>query len=121
VRCRPRVVIAHVRCERLCPQWQSAARRVEALLRQAVRASRAVEGVNRVVRRHQGRHRHVSQGLLKLKRLDWNGRVFREGKRKGRSPYELLGLHLPRSNWRQLLQMAPEELEQKLLTQSVRA
>jgi hypothetical protein len=30
-------------------------------------------------------------------------------------------LHLPRSKWWQLLQMAPEELEQKLLTQSVAA
>jgi len=47
----------------------------------------------------------------------WNCRVFREGKRKGQSPYDLLGLHLPSSDWWQLLQMAPAELEQKLLTQ----
>src|SRR5262249_55329731 len=66
---------------------------------------------------HQGRHRHVSQGLLDLKRLYWNCRVFREGKRKGKSPYDLLGLHLPISDWWQLLQMAPEELEQKLFAQ----
>src|SRR5262244_77293 len=66
---------------------------------------------------HQGRQRHMSQGLLDLKRLYWNCRVFREGKRKGKSPYDLLGLHLPSSNWWQLLQMAPEELAQKLLTQ----
>jgi hypothetical protein len=121
VRFRQLVVIEQVLCERLCPQWQSAYRRVDALLRHAVRASSAVECVNSVVRMHQGRHRHVSQGLLDLKRLYWNCRVFREGKRKGQSPYDLLGLHLPRSNWWQLLQMAPEELEQKLLTQSVGA
>jgi hypothetical protein len=30
-------------------------------------------------------------------------------------------LHLPRSDWWQLLQMAPEELKQKLLTQQVGA
>jgi hypothetical protein len=59
----------------------------------------------------------VSQGLLDLKRLYWNCRVFREGKRTGKRPYELLGLHLPSSNWWQLLQMTPEELAQKLLTQ----
>ena len=106
-----------VLCERLCPQWQSAYRWVDELLRHAVRASSAVECVNSVVRMHQGRHRHVSQGLLDLKRLYWNCRVFREGKRKGKSPYELLGLHLPSSNWWQLLQMPPEELAQKLLTQ----
>jgi len=79
-------------------------------------------GINSsVVRMHQGRHRHVSQGLLDLKRLYWNCHVFREGKRKGQRPYDLLGLHLPSSNWWQLLQMAPEELEQKLLTQQVGA
>ena len=117
MRLRQLVVIEQVLCERLCPQWQSAYRRVEELLRHAVRASSAVECVNSVVRMHQGRHRHVSQGLLDLKRLYWNCRVFREGKRKGKSPYALLGLHLPSADWWQLLQMAPEELEQKLLTQ----
>jgi hypothetical protein len=117
IRLRPLVVIEQVLCERWCPQWQSAYRRVDELLQHTVRASSAVECVNSVVRMHQGRHRHVSQGLLDLKRLYWNCRVFREGKRKGKSPYALLGLHLPSSDWWQLLQMTPEELEQKLLTQ----
>ena len=117
MRLRQRVVIEQVLCERLCAQWQSAYRCVDELLRHAVRARSAVEGVNSVVRMPQGRHRHVSQGLLDLKRLYWNCRVFREGKRTGKSPYELLGLHLPSSDWWQLLQRAPEELEQKLLTQ----
>jgi hypothetical protein len=117
LRLRQLVVIEQVLCERLCPQWQSAYRRVDELLRYAVRASSAVECVNSVVRMQQGRHRHVSQEMLDLKRLYWNGRVFREGKRKGKSPYALLGLHLPSSDWWQLLQMAPAELEQKLLTQ----
>src|SRR5499427_3090522 len=117
LRLRQLVVIEQVLCERLCPQWQSAYKRVDELLRYAVRASSAVECVNSVVRMQQGRHRHVSQGLLDLKRLYWNCRVFREGKRKGKSPYALLGLHLPSSDWWQLLQMAPEELEQTLSTQ----
>ena len=117
MRLRQLVVIEQVLGERLCTQWQSAYRCVDELLRHAVRASSAVECVNSVVRMHQGRHRHVSQGLLDLKRLYWNCRVFREGKRKGKSPYDLLGLHLPCSDWWQLLQMTPEELAQKLLTQ----
>jgi hypothetical protein len=121
MRLRQMVVIEQVLCERLCPQWQNAYRRVDEFLLHAVRASSAVECVNSVVRMHQGRHRHVSQGLLDLKRLYWNCRVFREGKRKGQSPYNLLGLNLPSSDWWQLLQMAPEELEQKWLTQSVAA
>jgi hypothetical protein len=111
------VAMEHVFCGRLCPQWQEAYMQGDELLRQAVRASSAVEGVNSVVRMHQGRHRHVSQGMLDLKRLYWNCRAFREGKRKGRSPYALLGLQLPISDWWQLLQMDPEELEQQLSTQ----
>ena len=111
------VALEQVLCGRLCPQWQEVYRQVDELLRQAVRASSAVEGVNSVVRMHQGRHRHVSQEMLDLKRLYWNCRVFREGKRKGRSQYELLGFKLPTSDWWKLLQMNPKELEQELLTQ----
>jgi len=111
------VAMARLPCARLCPDWKVGYVKVDELLRQAVRASGAVEGVNSEVRMHQGRHRHVSQEMLDLKRLYWNGRVFREGKRNGRSPYELLGLKLPPSDWWQLLQMDPQELEQKLLTQ----
>jgi hypothetical protein len=65
----------------------------------------------------QGRHRQVRQERLDLKRLYGHCRVFHEGKRKGQSPYDLRGLHLPNSDWWQLLLMPPEELEQKLLTQ----
>ena len=121
VRLRQLVVIEQVLCERLCPQWQSAYRRVDELLRHAVRARRAVECVNSVVRMPAGRHRHVSQGLRDLKRLSWNCRVFRAGKRKGKRPYDLLGVHWPSSDWWQLLQMAPEEVEHKVLTQQLGA
>ena len=103
------VAIARLLCARLCPDWKMGYVKVDELLRQAVRASSAVEGVNSVVRMHQGRHRHVSQEMLDLKRLYWNCRVFREGKRKRHSPYDLLGLKLPISDWWQLLQMDPKE------------
>jgi hypothetical protein len=111
------VAMAGVLCGRLCPDWKAGYVKVEELLSQAVRASSAGEGVNSVVRMHQGRHRHVSQGMLDLKRLYWNCRAFEGGKRKGRGPDELLGLKLPTSDWWELLQMDPQELEQKLLTQ----
>src|SRR5947209_15000267 len=104
-------------CGGRCSEWGEDYVKVDELLRQGVRASSAVKGVNSVVRMHQGRHRHVSQGMLDLKRLYWNCRVFCEGKRKGSRPYDLLGLPLPTSDWWQLLQMDPEELEQKLSTQ----
>jgi hypothetical protein len=113
------VVMEQVVCQRLCPEWQSAYEQVDAMLSRVVRASSAVECVHSVVRMHQARHRHVSQGMLDLKRLYWNCRVFRYGKRRGACPYELLGLKLPTSDWWTLLQMDPKEVEQKLLTQKV--
>src|SRR5207245_11384588 len=84
------MVLEQVLCQRLCAQWQSASVEVDERLRHAVRASSAVEGINSVVRMHQGRHRHVSQGMLDLKRFYWNCRIFQDGKRKGRCPYDLL-------------------------------
>ena len=51
--------------------------------------------MNSVLRMHQTRHKTLSQGMLDLKRLDWNTRVFRGGTRRGRCPYEHLGLKPP--------------------------
>jgi hypothetical protein len=61
--------------------------------------------MNSVLRMHQSRHRTVSQGLLDLKRLYWNCRAFREGKRRRHCPYELLGLRLPSYRFWDLLRM----------------
>ena len=114
-------ILEQVVCQRLAPEWHSAYRRVDEILSQVVRASSAVECVNSVVRMHQARHRHVSQGMLDLKRLYWNCRTFCHGKRRGACPYELLGLKLPTYDWWMLLQMDPKEVEQKLLTQELAA
>jgi hypothetical protein len=53
----------------LWPEWPSAYARVQDKLSQVVRASSAVECLHSVMRMHQARHRHVSQGMLDLKRL----------------------------------------------------
>jgi len=45
--------------------------------------------------------------MLDLKRLYWNCRVFLGGKRKGRCPYEHLGLKRPEYDFWSLL---PEEM-----------
>ena len=47
----------------------------------------------------------MTQRLLDLKRLYWNCRAFRGGKRKGFCPYEHLGLKLPSYNLWALLQV----------------
>jgi hypothetical protein len=63
-----------------------------------------------VARMQQGRHRRMAQGLLDLKRLYWNCRAFRTGRRRGQTPYALLGLRLPTDDWWELLQLPPEQL-----------
>jgi hypothetical protein len=78
------------------------------------RASSLVECLNSVARMQQGRHRKMTPGLLDLKRLYWNCRTFRTGRRRGQTPYALLGLRLPTSDWWELLQRPPEQLRQAL-------
>jgi hypothetical protein len=90
--------------QQLDPNWRASYRLVAAVLRRTVRASSAVECMNSVLRMHQSRHRTLTQELLDLKRLYWNTRVFRGGKRQGRCPYEHLGLALPRCDFWGLLQ-----------------
>jgi len=98
-------------CQKMDPNWRESYGAVSRVLRGTVRASSAVECMNSVLRMHQARHRTVSQGLLDLKRLYWNCREFREGKRRRHSPYELLGLKLPSYRFWDLLGMPTTEEE----------
>jgi len=116
-----RLTLADVVRQQLGPGWQEAYVRVRRVLGGVVRASSAVECLNSVVRMHQARHRNLSQELLDLKRLYWNCREFREGKRRDRCPYALLGLQLPTYDPWALLQLEPAELQQQLSSQRVAA
>jgi len=91
-------------CQKLDPNWREWYGQVAAVLRGTVRASSAVECMNSVLRMHQSRHRNLTPGMLDLKRLYWNCRVFRGGKRKGKCPYEHLGLKLASYDFWSLLQ-----------------
>ncbi len=93
---------------------QQTLQRVRSILAGAWRASSLVEGVNSVVRMHQGRQKRLTQGLMDLKRLHWNVHEFAAGKRKRSSPYGRLGLVLPPGSWWELLQRPPEQLRQEL-------
>ena len=54
----------------------------------------------------------MTQELLDLKRLYWNLRKFRTGRRKETSPYECLDVPVPPNlTWWQLLQLTPEQLQ----------
>jgi hypothetical protein len=90
-------------CQKLDPNWREWYLQVAAVLRGTVRASSAVECRNSILRMHQARHRTMTQGMLDVKRLYWNTRVFRSGKRKGKCPYEHLGLKLASYDFCELL------------------
>ncbi len=103
-------LVQRVVCQRLGAHWAESYQRVSGVLRQTVRASSAVECMNSVLRMHQARHRTVTQDLLDLKRLYWNCRGFRAGKRRGRCPYEHLGLKLPSYDFWSVLRMPMDEV-----------
>jgi hypothetical protein len=90
------------------------AQRVRQVLRGVWRASSLVECVNSVARMQQARHRKMTQGLLDLKRLYWNLRRFRTGRRKNQTPYGLLGLKLRDLTFWEFLKLTPEELRKQL-------
>ena len=99
--------------------FQQAVLAVRGILRNCWRASSLVEGINSVVRMQQARHRKLTPGLIDLKRLYWNCRTFRTGRRRHHSPYELLGLALPAGSWWKLLKLTPDQLRQELSTQGL--
>jgi len=107
-------LVRTVQLTKSCPDWQDEARRVGAVLRGVWRASSLVECVNSVARMQQARHRKMTQGLLDLKRLYWNLRRFRIGRRKDQTPYGLLGLKLPDLSFWEFLKLTPEDLREKL-------
>jgi hypothetical protein len=110
-------LISTVQLARSDSQWQEKMARFGQVLQAIRRASSWVEGVNSVVRMQQARHRRMTQGLLDLKRLYWNMRRFRTGRRKGRSPYEILGVSLPTGSWWDLLNLPLDDLRQRLSAQ----
>jgi hypothetical protein len=112
-------LVRTVQLTKACPDWCDEADRVRAVLRGVWRASSLVECVNSVARMQQARHRKMTQGLLDLKRLYWNLRRFRTGRRKGQTPYGLLGLDLPDLSFWEFLKLTPEELRGKLSAQKV--
>ena len=107
-------LVRTVQLTKACSDWRDEARRVRAVLRGVWRASSLVECVNSVARMQQARHRKMTQGLLDLKRLYWNLRRFRTGRRKDQTPYGLLGLKLPDLSFWEFLKLTPEELREKL-------
>ena len=89
---------------------QQAVVAVRDIFRRAYRASSLVECINSVLRMQQAQHRKMTQGLLDLKRLYWNCRRLPTGRRRGRCPYEMLGVPLPSTDFWTLLRATPQQL-----------
>jgi hypothetical protein len=103
-------------------EGQQAVAAVREILRGAYRASSLVECLNSVLRMHQARHRKRTQGLLDLKRLYWNSHTFRTGRRRKTTPYQRLGVPWPEGlRWWDVLKLTPEQLRDKLSTQTIAA
>jgi hypothetical protein len=95
---------------------------VRNILRRAYRASSLVECINSVLRMHQAQHRKMTPGLLNLKRLYWNCHTFRTGRRRGKTPYQLLGIPWPAGmRWWDVLKLTPEQLRERLSTTKMAA
>lgn len=75
---------------------------VASLLDGLVRSSALVETANSWLRPYLNTRKGSSQAFLDLVRLYRNTRTYRRGKRKGHSPFELLGLSLP-EDWLSLV------------------
>jgi hypothetical protein len=90
-------------------QWST---KVHTLLEWVQRASSAVENINSIFKPLVTRKKHFdnSDTLLHFVALFvlWhNMRVFKEGKRKDHSPFEILGIDLGEKDWRTLLGYPP--------------
>jgi predicted nuclease of predicted toxin-antitoxin system len=90
-------------------QWSDQARM---LLELVQRASSAAENVNSIFKPLVTRKKHFDNtdtnlNFVALFALWHNLRVFKEGKRKGYSPFDILGIDLGERDWRTLLGYPP--------------
>jgi hypothetical protein len=90
-------------------QW---AERLHTLLESTLRASSAVENINSIFKPLINRKKHfanpdTAHNFVALFVLWHNLRVFKEGKRQGKSPFEILDIDLGHKDWRTLLGYAP--------------
>jgi hypothetical protein len=90
-------------------QWSH---KLHTLLEWVQRASSAVENVNRIFKPLVIRKKHFDNtdtylNFVALFTLWHNMRVFKEGKRAGYSPFDILGIDLGEKDWRTLLGYPP--------------
>jgi len=85
--------------KKLVPAFRQVVSRVRRILYHPKRASSLVECYNSILRPIQQVKKHVTQEFLWLKALHHNMKTFKQGRRKGKSPFQLLGVDLGNENW----------------------
>jgi hypothetical protein len=90
-------------------EWSA---QLRSLLTGVLRTSSAVENINSIFKALVKRKKHFAcadnaHNFVALFVLWHNLRVFKEGLRQGRSPFEILGLDLAEKDWRTLLGYPP--------------
>ena len=90
--------------KKLIPVFLKVLSSVKKILYHPKRASSLVECFNSILRPIQQVKKQVTQEFLWLKALHHNIKVFKQGKRKGKSPFQLLGIDFGMQDWIELLE-----------------
>jgi hypothetical protein len=90
--------------KKLIPLFLKVVSEVKKLLYLPKRASSLVECFNSILRPIQQVKKQVTQEFLWLKALHHNMKTFKQGKRKGKSPFQLLGVDFGSQDWIRLLE-----------------
>ncbi len=84
---------------RECPSWLGHRARIQDSLKNLFRGSSWAESINSRIRVDQQVLKHLGNKFLALLALAHNATPFRGGKRRGKSPLEILGIALPSESW----------------------
>ena len=72
---------------------------VTTALNNVFRSSSMVEAINSHLRLYQQVKKNLSKNFLSLIALYWNMNPFSDGKRKNKSPFQILGIQGTNDNW----------------------
>jgi hypothetical protein len=103
--CAYRVLWEKVRSlKKLMPAFLQVVSGVRRILYHPKRASSLVECYNSILRPIQQVKKQVTQEFLWLKALHHNMKTFKQGRRKGKSPFQLLGVGFGNQDWIRLME-----------------
>ena len=90
--------------KKLMPAFLRVVSAVRRILYHPKRASSLVECYNSILRPIQQVKKQVTQEFLWLKALHHNMKTFKQGRREGKSPFQLLGVDLGNQDWIELME-----------------